>query len=187
MSSTYIYAPFTGEILGKELYCDGSPHPVLNSLGGGCCPIDILGSFAVDVWLYADSSVKSIEIIRVDAGVCRAQNLRGTAWDQGVIVKLYGDFNAQCYIGFVSYGHLADRANPGVYNTNSKRLGSLPNDLCNYPNLCDCGQTSCCSEGIHIHMQCSTNGELTALPACSNQIVYAGSTWIYKFPGVCIE
>lgn len=182
MCHTYIYAPFTGEIWGKTTYCDGSVHRLGNALEGSK-PIDIAGNAGQAVYLYASSNVRSIRTRFGD--VCATHT---GWWDNGVNVDLYSGLNGQGYIATVAYGHLRDWnlywTHNTIYGTNTKRLGSLPPDMCTDPDgtrQCACATQTCCSEGVHIHMQCTNSGQITTLPQCADRIVSAGGTWIYKW------
>ncbi len=164
MATVYVYSPFSGTIWGKDQYCNGDPHVVVWNLGGGL-PIDIGNvSEGTIIRFAASSQVKSIRTKR--APVCRSQT---GDWNQGVVVEMFAQYNAQCYIGTVSYGHVRNWVSDGVYNTRNKMLGVLPHD-------CNCG----CSDGIHIHMQCG-GGTRTGLNQCAGKYVSGGSTWIYKW------
>ncbi len=171
MAYAYVYAPFSGEIWGKQNYCDGTPttpptpHTVVNTLGGGL-PIDI-GDVVENTSVYfrGSSVIKSVVTTRAD--VCKTQT---GDWDQGVVVKMYTGYNGTgSLISQVAYGHLRNWIGNGTHNTNNLWLGRMPND-------CACG----CSDGIHVHMQCGNGGTITSLAACAGVNVYAGSTWIYR-------
>lgn len=166
--TVYVYAPFTGEVWGKDYYCNGTPHKIVDNLGGGA-PIDI-GDVAEGtiIRFSASSQVRSIRTRR--APVCRSQT---GDWNQGVIVDMYAEQYARCYIGTVSYGHVRNWISDGTYNTRNKMLGVLPHD-------CRCG----CSDGIHVHMQCG-RGTRTGVQACADKYVNGGSSWIYRFNGAC--
>lgn len=171
MPYVYVYSPFTGTIWGKETYCGGNTHVTVRSLEGNQ-PIDIgnVGE-GTSVRFKASGAVKSIRTRRAD--VCRTQT---GDWDQGVIVDMFAQYNQQCYIGSVSYGHLKNWVNNGSYNTNNMVVGQMPSD-------CNCG----CSDGIHVHMQ-ANYGTITGLSQCAGVRVYNGSTWIYRWywnPGWC--
>ncbi|CAM2069634.1 hypothetical protein SCOR_29945 [Sulfidibacter corallicola] len=171
MAYVYVYAPFSGEIWGKQTYCNGTAHTIVNNMGGNQ-PMDIGDvSAGTSIRFKASSSVKSIRTRRAD--VCATQT---GDWDQGVIVDMYAELNAQCYIGSVSYGHVRNWVANGTHNTRTLTLGVLPTD-------CNCG----CSDGVHVHTQCD-GGTITGLAQCAGSRVYNGSTWIYRWywnPGWC--
>lgn len=164
MAYVYVYAPFSGTIWGKSTYCNGSPHTVVRNLEGGS-PMDI-GNVSENtaIKFKANSLVKSIRTRR--APVCATQT---GDWNQGVIVDMYAQYNQQCYIGSVAYGHVKNWIADSNHNTNSLTLGKLPAD-------CNCG----CSDGIHVHTQAKL-GTITTLAQCAGSRVYSGSTWIYRF------
>jgi len=167
MPYVYVYAPVTGQNWGQTYYCStGGLHTVVSVLGG-CCPIDISGSAGNSLYFYGSSLIQSIRTRRV-SGVCRVDP---APWTDGVVVDFFGDLNAHCYIGSVGYGHVSNRISDGVYNTNIKKIGTLPPD-------CNCG----CSRGVHVHIQ-FTGGNPRSF-SCY-QWLYRGSTWICRWYWGC--
>lgn len=169
MAYAYVYAPFNGQNWGQDTYCfDGSPHPTEVY----CCPIDIgrPNNDVTSIYFHGSSNIKSIRISHYN-DICGP-----SPWRDGVIVELYGQLNAQCYIGAVFYGHVNNRIDEGVYNANSIKIG----DAC--PDNCNCNQNGLCSSGVHVHMERS--GGYSNSFGCYDPI-YAGSTWIYRWAAAC--
>ena len=166
MAFIYVYSPYSGANWGQANYCyiSGS-HPA----GFLANPIDIGGGAAgAAVRFY--SSVGSIRTTR-NTGLCSVNP--GSPWNDGVMVELYRNANASCFIGRVYYGHLSNRIANGTYNSpNTLQIGTLASDTCS------CG----CYSGVHTHM----TGTGTPNSFTCGQQLYGGSTWIYRWSNVCI-
>ena len=175
MAYVYVYAPFTGENWGQDTYCfDGSNHPVRYY----CCPIDVgrPNNDVTSIYFYGSSLVKSIRVT-FDDQVCGGAP--GDPWENALKVELYGQVNAQCYIGAVSYSHVDNPVTTGsaVYNTNTLKFGDAS------PDTCGCNQNFLCYDGVHVHMERSSNGASNSFDCWDD--LYGGTTWIYRWNSFC--
>lgn len=177
MPYAYVYAPVSGTVSGRNKYCtstcacagDGNLHS-LCTCGQPCVwydPVDIrtCGS-TPSIWLYVSSDIKSIRTFIQYLCCGGAQNDYGRA----IIVELYAQPNAVCYIGSVKFGHVAfPRVQHGqIYNiSGSIQIGTVMG-----------GSYGNCYTGPHTHMERS-GGETVAPCCCAT--VSAGTTPIYRW------
>ncbi|GIK55503.1 MAG: hypothetical protein BroJett015_11660 [Chloroflexota bacterium] len=175
MAYFYVYAPFNGANWGQNTYCfNNAPHPSRYY----CCPIDIgrPNNDVTPIYFYGSSNIRSIRVI-FDNQVCNS--IPGDPWENALKVELFGQLDAQCYVGALSYSHVANPITTGtqVYNANYIKLGDAS------PDTCNCNQNFLCYNGVHVHMERSSNGASISL-ACWAP-VYAATTWIYRWSAAC--
>jgi len=114
MPYAYVYAPVSGSISGLNYYCacvGGSGVHYLclancncfQSCNGWSSPVDIRTSGSTPrIFLYRSSGILSVRTC-LNFSCCN-----GSADDYGrvVIVELFAQYNAQCPIGSVKFGHV---------------------------------------------------------------------------------
>jgi len=179
MPTAYVYSPVDGIITGRNQYCgqpcDNNPctgdHGTHRTCNNWSSPVDIDAVDNEQLYLYVNTAVISIRTFVQYKCCCSHQNDYGRV----IIVELYGERDAQCYIGSVLYGHIANpQVTDGqIYNLSgtSKLLGNAPAGAHN------CGGFTCYS-GSHSHMERS--GGATLAPCCCTDTL-KGSTAIYKW------
>lgn len=178
----YVYAPYSGQNWGQATYCSGGAAHTIVGGSGWANPIDIGGgSDGTALKFYASGLVRSIRTTKIPY-ICANQGL--TPWTNGVLVDMYLDLSGTQYLGSLIYGHVKERIGDNLYSSGlwGKQIGKLPPDLC-ASGQCNCAITTCCSEGIHVHME--RKGPVVAVNAftCWASLT-AGSTWLYNFTGV---
>lgn len=178
MAYVFVYSPVGGIITGRANYCLPCPAPCDGDQGahstcvGWSSPVDIDANDNETIYLYASTLVKSIRTLIELECCCTCGN---NDYCRAIKVELYGLFNAECLIGSVLYGHVANPqvTHNTVYNASSKLLGYAP--PC---NGCGCG----CYTGSHSHMERS--GGSTVAPCCCVDTT-KGSTAIYRWNAAC--
>ncbi len=189
MPYAYVYAPVSGTITGLDQYCScvGStkPHPRC------CCdqlcrdqwynPVDI-GTHrqTPSIWLYFSIGIRSIRTF-IRYLCCDGCSGQQHDYSRTVIVELYAEPNAVCYIGAVKFGHVAfPQVQDGqIYNfsgATSIKIGYVVGG--DYPPNCKNEGKECCYTGPHVHMERS-GGERVAPPCCAT--VSEGTTPIYRW------
>jgi len=182
----YVYSPLTAKSLGRDCYCyccwdcnrPCRPTDCTHISGGTAWgypnpgfPIDIGGSSIIS----AGAGVRfygTVDSIRTRQRTDFCASNPGAPYEDAVEVELYRYANAYCYIGKLFYGHLYDRIPNGVYNyPDGLLLGKVPS--------C-CPACNCCYFGLHVHVSRDSSGESNTDIMCDNML-YAGSTWIYRW------
>lgn len=169
MSIAYVYAPITA-----WTYHHGS--------SGGCSNgvemMDISRDAAVGNWinLYVSyPTIKSVEFQRPDNCCPCTQNTKNA-----VKVLLYGEYNKNCYLGAILYGHMTNPISPGWTNLNGNFGGQIGKVL--GTDYCWCYGNPSTGTGAHVH----TEVWLGTRTTYSGQYVYQGSTVIYQWAaGYC--
>lgn len=174
MPAAYVYAPFNGELLGQEKYCDNTNHVHVRLSEGWDDPLDIEASGNTIVRFYASTAyVKSIRTQRV-GWICQDTSL--FPYTYGVLVSLYKDTAGTNYIGGVMYGHLqtSGRIVDGLYTSfYTIQIGKIIGSTC-----VPCS----CYKSPHIHME-RKNGFRRDFSCCTcmDYMVYSGGDWIFGF------
>lgn len=184
----YVYAPLTGTVTNLDDWACGSEHTTIFGTSCGFSqPTDIQAPSTTAVYFKGSSNINSILVQRYD-GVCGDPSTEPESIKWAVVVNLYANPNAECYIGTVVYAHLDDRILVSDYSgcPNSPPRG----DLINYP--WQWGSTgirlgvvapapskpTTCSSGPHVHCEAylAQRG-----PLYCGQRVSGGYSWLYKF------
>jgi hypothetical protein len=120
-----------------------------STCNGGLRPTDIGASAYRSLYLYANGEVRSFYVVHNNtcAPGC------GGSFSQVVKVHLYNKRNYCCEIGWVLFGHVANRIAPGGYNftPNGLKIGHVP------PDDGTCGYYG----GTHSHMEAKSYSGVT--------------------------
>jgi hypothetical protein len=194
----YIYSPISGPAISVDCYCsesfcglcptnspcgcDSCVHIVVRQWDGFCCPLDIGGYTDQYVSFRSNSTVNSIKI-EYFSGICSTAT--GDI-NNGILVHVYRQVNASCYMATVQYSHLKNREafvtnnqvinRPTSISTFTKTLGQLP--------AVPAGQS--CYRGAHIHMAIK-HGSRRSFTSCNTSLTTG--TWVYNWywnDGYCL-
>lgn len=203
MPTGYIYSPIDGQAISGDCYCNrydscgyqcnqtepcvptgcycnhsgctGCDHKIVGGIYN-CCPLDVSGSVGQVLYFRCNSVVGSIKIQYCGNSQtqCVCASEQGDI-NLGVVVNLYRQANAGCYMGSIIYGHVRNRQNYNsdgqVINTNFTNFTRAIGEIPAVPNGSQCYQS------VHSHMD--VNGLSRNGLQCNAQ-VYT-STWIYTW------